>query len=332
MLPKTVRINELAPREGVQNEKNLISTDEKVRFIDLLSECNFPMIEAASFVSPRWVPQMADADEVVRRIKRHDGTRYVGIALNRSGIIRAFETGAVEPEPTFLVYASDTFARKNQNRSAKEIIADLPATIALWGEFDREIEILAVASAFGCNYEGDIAADRVLETIREAVAVAAEHGLTFKTLVLGDTVGWGTPLKVERLVGLVQDSLPDLHIRLHLHDTHGLGLANAWTGLNMGVDEFDASLGGLGGCPFNGTKDMQVAGNIVTEDLVNLCHESGIETGIDFERLLEVARQAEEIFGHRLLGRNAYAGSCESYRRAAAATPPAPAFAAAEPQ
>lgn len=172
-------------------------------------------------------------------------------------------------------------------------------------------------AAFGCNFKGDVAVSEVLETVARAFELAAARDLRITTVGLADTMAWATPLHVRRLVGAVRERWPEMRISLHLHDTRGLGIANAYAGLEMGVAHFNASIAGLGGCPFAGHKGA--AGNVCTEDLAFMCEEMGIATGLDLERLIEVARRAEEIVGHPLPGAVMHGGSLARFRTAAAA-------------
>jgi hydroxymethylglutaryl-CoA lyase len=174
-----------------------------------------------------------------------------------------------------------------------------------------------VMAAFGCNYGGDIAAEHVVGLVDRLMRMAGEHGLKIELIQLADTMGWANPLSIRNLVGRVQDRWPEQRINLHLHDTRGLGLMNALAAMEMGVDDFDSAVAGLGGCPYAGFKDAP--GNIATEDLVHLCQEIGVETGVDLERLLDVAREAEKIVGHPLPGKVMRGGHLGGYRRAIAA-------------
>ena len=316
-LPQRAIIHELGPREGMQIEQNPVSTDAKIRLVDLLSDCGFPEIEVTSFVSPKWVPQMADAEQVVAGFTPRAGTRYTAIYLNAQGIARAQATGRLHMEGVLSVTASEAFSKKNTNRTIAETFTETEKRIAVLNEYHIPIDQISVMAAFGCNYEGDVAADHVVRLIARLLELAAAHGLAISLIQLADTMGWGTPASIGRLVGMVQDRWPDIPINLHLHDTRGLGLLNAYTALHMGVSDFDAAVGGLGGCPYAGFKGA--AGNIATEDLVHLCHEAGIATGIDLDRLLEVARAAEEIVGHPLPGKVMRGGALHGHRTVRAA-------------
>jgi len=312
-LPKKILINELGPREGMQIEKNPVSTQDKVRLIDALSECNFPEIEVVSFVSPKWVPQMADAEDVVKGIKTRPGTRYTSVYLNTQGMARALATGRLYVEGSLSVTASETFSLKNTNRTLDQTFEEAERRIEAFKVAGVPAKEVSVMAAFGCNYEGDIDPKKVVGLIERLMSMATEHELPIEVVQLADTMGWANPASVRKLVGLVQDRWPELRINLHLHDTRGMGLMNALAGMEMGVDDFDTAVGGLGGCPYAGFTGA--AGNITTEDMVHLCHELGVETGIDLDRLLEVSVEAEQIVGHPLPGKVMRGGSLATYRR-----------------
>ncbi|MFM8546206.1 MAG: hydroxymethylglutaryl-CoA lyase [Betaproteobacteria bacterium] len=312
-LPRRITIHELGPREGMQIEKNPIATSEKIRLIDLLSDCGFHEIEVTSFVSPKWVPQMADAEQVVAGFRRAEGTRYTAIYLNTQGLQRAVMTGRLDVEGSLSITASDTFSRRNTNRSIEETFTEIAVRAEGFSRFGIHPREISVMAAFGCNYEGDISPDRVVNLIERLMLVAEENRYDIDTIQLADTMGWANPDSIRRLVGSVRDRWPQQRINLHLHDTRGLGLMNAFAAMEMGVDDFDSAVAGLGGCPYAGFKDAP--GNIATEDLVHLCEELGVETGIDLERLIDVARQAEAIVGHPLPGKLMRGGRLNDYRR-----------------
>lgn len=315
-LPKRITIHEVGPREGIQIEKNPIATSEKIRFIDMLSQCHFAEIETVSFVSPKWVPSMADADQVVAGITRAPGTRYTSIYLNAQGMNRAVATKKLDVEGSLSVTASETFSKKNTNRTLEETFAETQKRVDAFKEAGVPASEVSVMAAFGCNYEGEIAPAKVMGLIERLMGIAKDNDLDIKLIQLADTMGWANPLAIRRMVGMVQDRWPDKRINLHLHDTRGMGLANAFAAMEMGVDDFDSAVAGLGGCPYAGFKDAP--GNITTEDLVHMCHEVGVETGIDLARLLDVAREAEDIFGHPLPGKVMRGGHLASYRERAA--------------
>ena len=314
-LPKRIIIHELGPREGMQIEKTPIATSEKIRLVDLLSDCVFPEIEVTSFVSPKWVPQMADAEQVAAGFKRRAGTRYTCVYLNTQGMARAVGTQKLDVEGSLSVTASETFSKTNTNRTIAETFAETERRIEALQQMNVPISEVSVMAAFGCNYEGNVAPEHVVRLIERMMGIAAAHGLPIKLIQLADSMGWGNPQSVRKLVGMVQDRWPDSRINLHLHDTRGMGLANALAAMEMGVDDFDSAVAGLGGCPYAGFKDAP--GNIATEDLVHLCNEIGVETGVDLERLLDVAREAERIVGHPLPGKVMRGGHLDSYRRKA---------------
>jgi hydroxymethylglutaryl-CoA lyase len=315
-LPKRITLHELGPREGMQIEKNPVPTAEKIRLVDMLSECHFPEIEVTSFVSPKWVPQMADAEEVVAGFKRHPGTEYTCVYLNTQGLQRAVMTHKLDVHGSLSITASEAFSRKNTNRSIEETLLETEKRIEGFERFNVRAKEVSVMAAFGCNYQGDIDPDHVVGLVQRLMQMAADHGLSIELIQLADTMGWATPVTIRRMVGKIRNKWPDHRINLHLHDTRGLGLANALAAMELGVDDFDSAVAGLGGCPYAGFKDAP--GNIATEDLVHLCQEIGVETGVDLERLLDVAREAENIVGHPLPGKVMRGGHLDSYRRAAA--------------
>ncbi len=314
--PKTVRLNEVGPREGVQFEKGVIPTEKKIALVDALSETGLPCIEVTSFVSPKWVPQMADADEVSRGFKKVPGVKYTALFLNLKGMERAAAVGRYELDGLVRVIASDTFSKKNTNKSIAETFAEMGEWIKKYDELKIPVIGADIPAAFGCNYEGDVSPDKVVGLVADLEKVLGDHGRPLKHVTLADTMGWGNPCHVQTLVGKIRQRWPALHIRLHLHDTRGPGLANVLAALQLGVDDFDTSVGGLGGCPFGGHK--AAAGNICTEDVVFMCQEMGIGTGVDLDKLIECARQAETIFGHDLNGKVMKAGSLTKYRAAKA--------------
>jgi hydroxymethylglutaryl-CoA lyase len=315
-LPKRITLHELGPREGMQIEKNPVPTSEKIRLVDMLSECHFPEIEVTSFVSPKWVPQMADAEEVVAGFKRHPGTEYTCVYLNTQGLQRAVMTHKLDVHGSLSITASEAFSRKNTNRSIEETLLETEKRIEGFQRFNVRAKEVSVMAAFGCNYQGDIDPDHVVGLVQRLIQMAADHGLSIELIQLADTMGWATPVTIRRMVGKIRNKWPDHRINLHLHDTRGLGLANALAAMELGVDDFDSAVAGLGGCPYAGFKEAP--GNIATEDLVHLCQEIGVETGVDLERLLDVAREAENIVGHPLPGKVMRGGHLDSYRRAAA--------------
>jgi hydroxymethylglutaryl-CoA lyase len=310
-LPKRVDIHEEGPREGFQIEAGPISTADKVRFCEALAETGLHEVQCVSFVDARRVPGMADAMEVAQTIRQRPDVDYTAIALNLRGYERAVEsplhiTGSLQ------MSASNTFSMHNTNKDNAQTLHEQRRQMAFFRERGIPVESGIVMTAFGCNFEGAIAPETVRDCVGALLAIADEFGVTLDRVRLADTVGWASPAQVQRVVGTVREKWPDLRLGLHLHDTRGTGMANALMGLQMGIESFDSSCAGLGGCPFAGHKGA--AGNICTEDLVFMCHEMGIETGIDLDALIECARLAEDIVGHPLPGKIMHGGSLSKFR------------------
>ncbi len=275
-----VSIREVAPRDGLQNEEP-IPTEAKVRLIDALSRTGVQRIEAVSFVHPKAIPQMADADEVWARIEKRPEIRYSALIPNSRGAQRAITAGFREIE--VVVSASDTHNRRNLNRSTAESLDDITSLIQLIHQAGSTVEVI-VATSFGCPFEGDIDPERVAGIVARVRADGADR------IAFGDTTGMATPRRVRDLLTTVR---PDL---LHFHNTRGTGLANILTALDLGVTEFDASVGGIGGCPYA----PGASGNVATEEVVHMLHDMGIDTGIDLDRLIETAELAEKLLGRTL--------------------------------
>jgi isopropylmalate/homocitrate/citramalate synthase len=316
-LPTHVDISEEGPREGFQIEPGPIATADKIRLIEALAETGLKHIQVCSFVNQRLVPGWADAEATVEGFRAKPGIEYYALWFNASGLERALPfrnkltvTGAIA------LTASEGFTRKNLNRSHAENVEAMRKQTALHLARGVPVDRIGVMAAFGCNYQGDITPAQVVSTLEDGLAIAAEAGTTIRVFSLADTMGWATPARIERVIGEVRARWPDMIISLHLHDTRGLAVANAHAGMRMGVSRFDATVGGLGGCPFAGQKGA--AGNICTEELVLLCEEMGIRTGVDLDRLIEVGRMAESIVGHVLPSELIHAGSLDAFRRQAA--------------
>ncbi|MEV4712159.1 hydroxymethylglutaryl-CoA lyase [Micromonospora sp. NPDC049374] len=285
-MPEYVSIREVGPRDGLQNEAP-IPTDAKVRLLDALSRTGVRRIEAVSFVHPRAIPQMADADEVWRRAQQVDGVRYSALVPNTRGAQRALAAGFTEIE--VVVSASDTHNRRNVNRSTDESLDDIAELIDLLHGAGAHAEVI-VATSFGCPYEGDIDPTRVAAIVDRVVRDGADR------VAFGDTTGMGTPRRVRDLLTAVRDRNADVPVLLHFHNTRGTALANLLTALELGVTEFDASVGGLGGCPYA----PGASGNLATEEAVHMLHDMGIDTGIDLDALIEVAELAEALTARSL--------------------------------
>ena len=281
-----IDIIEVSPRDGIQNEKRILSTETKLQLIRRAMAAGLSRIQVTSFVNPKRVPQMADAEAVCEGLPR-EGLHPTGLALNRRGFDRAIAAGL--PEVNVAIVASETFSQRNQGATTRdnidglvEMAKDVPDGLA--------IEV-GIAAAFGCPFEGEVPVRRIVEVV-EGVLPAEPHLIT-----LADTIGVATPRDVTERVGAVR-RLTDIPIGLHLHNTRGTGIANAWAGIEAGVTTFDASLGGFGGCPFA----PRATGNIATEDLVYMLERSGLETGVSLERAIETAEWLEAQLGSRAAG------------------------------
>ena len=317
-LPKRVHIYEEGPREGFQIEKGPIATARKIELIDALSRTGLTHIQVVSFVDARRVPGMADAEDVVAGITPARGVVYTGLWLNDRGFERAVATGRLDIKGTIVLCGSETFLKRNQNRSFAQQNASQQALVQRYRELGYTVERGSIMAAFGCNFEGAVPAQRIVGVVGEMLDIAQRNGATLDYVSLADTMAWASPDAIKRVVGAVRDKFPDLELALHLHDTRGMGIANAYAGLEMGITRFDAAVAGLGGCPFAG--HAGAAGNVCTEDLVFMCDEMGIETGIDLESLMDCARLAEDIVGHPLPGSVMKGGSLKVLRERAART------------
>lgn len=311
-LPKVLHVKEEGPREGFQIEKGPIPTARKIELIDALSKTGIKHMQIVSFVSPKAVPTMVDAEEVVKGLTMQPGVSYTGLWFNDQGLDRAIGTGRLEIKGSISLTASAKFLKKNLNRTPEQQLAVTRGMIGTYKERGIPIERGTVMAAFGCNFEGDIAVEKVVEYVGRLFDLAAEQGVPLKRVSLADTMAWATPLAIKRVVGAVREKFPGLELELHLHDTRGMGIANAYAGMEMGVARFDASVAGLGGCPFAG--HAGAAGNVCTEDLVFMCDEIGIETGIDLEKLAECGRLAEDVVGHPLPGSVMKGGTLRALR------------------
>ena len=311
-MPKFVDINEEGPREGFQFEKGAISTVRKIELIDALSQTGLKQIQVASFVNPRNVPGWADADEVVARFEKKPGIRYTALWLNAKGFERAMAAKRLDIQGSISLTASETFLKRNQNRTMAQNLEAQRDMIALYKHHGARVDRASIMAAFGCNFEGEVPVATVLGLIDRVFELAQEHQLSIKIVSLADTMAWATPLAIKRMIGAVRERHPDLRLALHLHDTRGMGIANALAGLEVGVDVFDAAVAGLGGCPFAAHKGA--AGNVCTEDLVFMLHEMGIKTGIDLDKLIAAAELAEDIVGHPLPGSVKVGGALDRMR------------------
>lgn len=287
-MPRTIEFTEVGMRDGFQMESRILPTEVKLEFGRALIEAGVRRLEATSFVAPKLLPQLADAADVVEGLKGR-GATIAALVPNLRGALRAIEAGVDQ----MVVFVSSTDAHNKAN---------VNSTIARSLEGVREIAHVAqysgvklcgaVATSFGCPYQGNVEPDEVLKVVE----CYARFGIT--DVVFGDTTGMATPPIISRLVNTVRQGLPQINISLHLHNTRGLGLVNVMTGLQLGVTRFEASFGGLGGCPFA----IGATGNICTEDLVYMLDELGIETGVNMDAICNIARKAERHFGRELPG------------------------------
>jgi hydroxymethylglutaryl-CoA lyase len=285
-LPARISVREVGPRDGLQNEDPVPAT-AKIALIDQLARTGVSRIEAVSFVRAEAIPQMADADEVWAGVTRDPAVRYSALAPNLRGARRALDAGFTEVEA--VVSASDTHNRKNVNRSTAQSLDEIAVIIDEAHQRGATCQVV-VATAWGCPYEGDVPVDRVLAVAGRAVADGAD------AISFGDTTGMATPRRVRDLVGSFRSRHPDVPLNLHFHNTRGTGLANVLAALELGVDDFDASVGGLGGCPYA----PGASGNIATEELVHMVEDMGVGTGVDLAAMIEAAGAAERIVGHEL--------------------------------
>ena len=312
-MPKHVQIKEVGPREGFQFEKGDIGLAAKISLVDALSDTGVRTIEFTSFVSPKWVPQMADAEQMVAGIKRVPGVAYEAIWLNEAGLERAARLReSLALRPMFGVAATDTFTRKNTNRSVDERLEELPGWAGRYQKLGMDWLDVGVMAAFGCNYEGDVEPKRVVTVLQKTEQKANACGSRLGGIGLADTMGWANPLQIKRLVGAVRDRWPSVPIKLHLHDTRALAVANIVAALEVGIDCFDTAVAGMGGCPFAAHKGA--AGNVTTEDVVFLCQEMGVETGIDLDAMIAAGQLAERVVGHPLPGKLKSGGNLQTYR------------------
>lgn len=296
-MPARVSITEIVTRDGLQNEAGIVSPEEKVRLIEGLIQAGITAIEVTSFVHPRIVPQLADADELVARLPRVEGVTYSALIPNLQGAQRALAAGIGEMH--LVVSASESHNRANLNRSVQESLARLREVCAYVSREDAQIRLVGtIATAFHCPFAGRTLPERVCWLIEQYM----EMGI--RSINLADTDGAAAPLQVEQMLRMVKARFAEIDFSLHLHNTRGMGLANVLAGLRAGIVLFEASLGGLGGCPFV----PGATGNISTEDLVHMLHEMGIETGINLDRLIAESRRLPGLVGRELASQVARAG------------------------
>ncbi|MBU1376902.1 MAG: hydroxymethylglutaryl-CoA lyase [Alphaproteobacteria bacterium] len=286
--PSRIHLREVSPRDGLQAETTHLSTADKVAFVDLLSNAGFPQINAVSFVSPKAMPHMADAAQIMAGITRRPGTIYDATVPNLSGVRRALDADM----PVVSVFISASLADYRPDRTQDDNLASAAEAVAEARANGLGV-IAVVAKAFGCSVEGEIPFDRVLRLMGRLHEAGANE------VCLGDTSGEAGPAQVGRLVGDTLSAFPDSPLSLHFHDTRGLGLANVLAAMDAGATRFDSAVGGIGGSP----QTRNSTGNISTEDLLHLCEDAGVETGVDLDIVLEAYRFLEEKLGHPLPGR-----------------------------
>jgi hydroxymethylglutaryl-CoA lyase len=302
-LPKHVDVYEVGPRDGLQNELRTLPTRDKARLVEALVAAGEKRIEVTSFVSPKWIPQLSDAEELLRLVGRKPGVVFSALVPNLKGLQRAREAGL--QEAAVFISASEAHSKKNINKSIAEALGA-----------SREVATAAVrmgmrvrgylSTVWGCPYEGDVPVERVVDICRQLVDMGLYQ------LSLGDTIGVGTPRQTEEILTALLKYIPLEKLALHLHDTRGTALANALVGLSAGITTFDASIGGLGGCPYA----PGAAGNLATEDAVFMFQGMGVETGIHLDRLVEAGELAQELIGRKLAGKFLQAALGEREKKA----------------
>ncbi len=279
-----ITLVEVGPRDGLQSEPEILSTDSKLAFINKAIDAGIRRLEVASFVHPKRVPQMADAEALIERLADRDDVSYIGLVMNEKGLDRALETKI--GEIGMVVVATDSYNRKNQG-------VDTDESVRVWGKIAARAEQngvranVMISSAFGCPYEGEVKVERIVELAKQVIeARPAELGIA-------DSIGVAVPNQVTELLGRVRDVIGDLPIRCHFHNTRNIGLANAQAAVDSGVTYLDASIGGIGGCPFA----PAATGNIPTDDLLYLLDRSGVDTGVSLAKIIEVSQWLEQELG-----------------------------------
>lgn len=286
-LPKKVTIKEVGPRDGLQNEKQMIQTEDKIEWINMLSETGLSYIEITSFVNPKWIPQLADALQVAKSIKRKNDITYAALVPNERGLERALAANV--DEVAVFMSASETHNLKNINKSISDTYPVLKTVIQEGIAAGKSVRGY-VSTVFGCPYEGEVSIDSVLAVSEQLFSYGIEE------LSLGDTIGVANPKQVEEILTEVLKRFPRERIAMHFHNTRGTALANVLVALNLGITNFDSALGGLGGCPYA----PGASGNLATDDLYYMLGGMGIETGIKKEELIQAARFLEEKMGKAL--------------------------------
>jgi hydroxymethylglutaryl-CoA lyase len=297
-VPPSVTVYEVGPRDGLQNEAATVPTEDKLALVGALAAAGLRRIEATSFVSPRWIPQLADADALVPALPRAPGVSWIVLVPNAKGLERLVEArrraGDHPPEVAAAVFlsASETHNRKNLNRTVEESLRELESVVPAARAHGLGVRGY-VSTVFGCPYEGAVDPERAAVVAERLVALGCDQ------VSLGDTIGVATPALTRRVVSRLLRAIPAERLALHMHDTRGTALANVLAGLDLGITTFDASVGGLGGCPYA----PGASGNLATEDLVYMLRGMGCETGVDFEKLIAAGALAQRLVGRRLPGK-----------------------------
>jgi len=302
-LPRAVRIREVGPRDGFQNEPEVISTEEKVRLIGMLAEAGLRRIELTSFVRPDVIPQLADGEEVLTRFEPREEVSYSVLIPNRKGLDRALPLRDRFQEANFFLSASETHNRKNVNRSIAESLADLEGTIPAAGDAGIRCEGV-ISTSFGCPYEGEVEPQRVFEIAARLIEFGCAE------VAFGDTTGMANPRQVREFFELARDRLPPVELTAHFHNTRGQGLANVLAALESGIESFESSFGELGGCPV----PPGSTGNISTEDLVSMLEEMGVGTGVELPKLIAASAEAQKVLGRPLGAHLLTAGPVDWHR------------------
>jgi hydroxymethylglutaryl-CoA lyase len=289
-LPKRVTIKEVGPRDGLQNEKKSISTDEKISWINSLSETGLSYIEVSSFVHPTWIPQLVDAEEVLAKINRKPGVTYAALVPNIRGLERALKSNI--DEVNIFMSASESHNKNNINKSIAETYHDLEEVVRVSKAAGKTVRGY-ISTVIACPYEGPVAPQQVRKVADRLFSMGIDE------LSLGDTIGVGVPNQVERLLEEILPYFAVNKLAMHFHDTRGTALANIVKSLEMGITIFDSSLGGLGGCPYA----KGASGNVATDDLLFMLHQMGIETGVDLQAAIRSAQLIERALGRQLKSR-----------------------------
>ncbi|MTI09184.1 hydroxymethylglutaryl-CoA lyase [Curvivirga aplysinae] len=285
-LPKSVKLVEVGPRDGLQNEKAMVTTADKVELVNRLTNAGFQAVEAGSFVSPKWVPQMGDSADVLSQITRKEGVSYPSLTPNMRGFETAMSVGV--KEVAIFGAASESFSQKNINCSIAESLERFAPIMEVAKENGVKVRGY-VSCVIGCPYEGKIDSAKVTEVSKTLLDMGCYE------ISLGDTIGVGTPEEVKRLFETVSKVVPNNQLAGHFHDTYGQALANIYAAMQMGISVFDSSVAGLGGCPYA----KGASGNVSSEDVVYMLHGCGVKTGIDFEKLLDAGRFISNVIGRK---------------------------------